>query len=60
MTADAAAPSSGAALFTQQAGNYSRFRPRYPRQVYDIILSHLAAEGQRDLAVDVATGKVLG
>lgn len=53
MTADAAP--NGAALFTQQAGNYSKFRPRYPHQVYDIILSHLS-EGQRGLAVDVATG----
>jgi hypothetical protein len=32
-----------------------RFRPRYPQQVYDIILSHLGAD-QRSLAVDVATG----
>lgn len=32
-----------------------RFRPRYPQQVYDIILSHLGPD-QRNLAVDVATG----
>lgn len=32
-----------------------RFRPRYPKQVYDIMLSHLK-DNQRNLAVDVATG----
>lgn len=32
-----------------------RFRPRYPPEVWDIILSHLSAD-QRGLAVDVATG----
>lgn len=32
-----------------------RFRPNYPQQVYDIILSHLGKD-QRNSAVDVATG----
>jgi len=32
-----------------------RFRPRYPQQVYDIILGHLGSD-QRNMAVDVATG----
>lgn len=57
MTADEASGAlpNGAALFSDQAKNYSTFRPRYPKEVYEIILAHLNQD-QRSLAVDVATG----
>ncbi|MBS1958867.1 MAG: class I SAM-dependent methyltransferase [Bdellovibrionales bacterium] len=40
-------------LFSKQAEIYARFRPRYPRELYDYLLSLVPA---RALAFDVATG----
>eukprot|EP01026_Neomeris_dumetosa_P027614 TRINITY_DN2243_c1_g1_i8.p1 TRINITY_DN2243_c1_g1~~TRINITY_DN2243_c1_g1_i8.p1 ORF type:complete len:151 (-),score=6.62 TRINITY_DN2243_c1_g1_i8:35-487(-) len=46
---------SMANLFRRQASNYSKFRPRYPEHLYDVIFQYSGKmDGQ--LAVDIATG----
>lgn len=40
-------------LFSKQAEIYARFRPRYPRELFDYLLTLVPG---RDLAFDVATG----
>ncbi len=42
-------------LFSKSAASYAKFRPEYPRELYETILkrAHLPARG---LAIDIATG----
>lgn len=40
-------------LFSQQADLYARFRPQYPKEIYEFLLSHL---GARDMASLVFNG----
>ena len=40
-------------LFSQNASNYAAFRPCYPKELYDFILSHVS---QKETAWDCATG----
>eukprot|EP01025_Chloroclados_australasicus_P018808 TRINITY_DN20011_c0_g1_i1.p2 TRINITY_DN20011_c0_g1~~TRINITY_DN20011_c0_g1_i1.p2 ORF type:complete len:266 (+),score=34.28 TRINITY_DN20011_c0_g1_i1:473-1270(+) len=42
-------------LFNKQAANYAKFRPTYPKSLYDKIFSY-AGYDKGDIAVDVATG----
>jgi hypothetical protein len=39
--------------FSKQAADYAKFRPRYPQELYDFILSHVKT---KNIAWDVATG----
>ncbi|KAF8072614.1 methyltransferase [Scenedesmus sp. PABB004] len=58
----AAAPAAAPAPYSDDvcsgaaAAAYATFRPRYPDQLYHLILSRLPEPSHRGLAVDVATG----
>ena len=43
-------------LFNVQASDYAKFRPTYPKELYDIVYEYLGRDHPRCLAVDVATG----